>query len=278
MPSISGLGARIGGYVRMARELNRDGVRLGSAMLVPMRRRIGALDDQLTLQSGLRISAPKDVPLVALFRDIWVSRCYAPADPMLRRPPDIIDIGANVGVFSLWAACTYPEARIVAVEPSNRMCKYLRGNVAANGLSRIHVVHAACHAVCGEATLYTPGDEVMNSLYALDSQGSVFRPLQQTKVTSLAALFAQHDVRDGAFLKLDCEGAEYEILYAAPADVLRRIACISMEYHLGFNEHQPEELARHLRQHGFHVSIGAPVCPDAGYLHARRASPGLRNA
>jgi hypothetical protein len=53
-------------------------------------------------------------------------------------------------------------------------------------------------------------------------------------------------------LKMDCEGAEYEILYNCPPDYLRRIDQIAMEVHRGDKEDQNiDALEKFFRQQGF---------------------------
>jgi hypothetical protein len=71
-------------------------------------------------------------------------------------------------------------------------------------------------------------------------------------------------------VKLDCEGAEYEILLAASDATLASIDTITMEYHLGLDGHTPDELNSFLRRKGFQVTFGPLLDADDGYLQARR--------
>jgi len=84
------------------------------------------------------------------------------------------------------------------------------------------------------------------------------------------------------FLKIDCEGAEYEILYNCPQDVLRKIGKISMEYHnlnrmlekrglkaSAPKEYNGEELGLFLEKSGFNVTI-RPRNKKRGMIYAKR--------
>src|SRR6266508_6011309 len=51
------------------------------------------------------------------------------------------------------------------------------------------------------------------------------------KAVSLKDIFDAHAVEQCDFLKLDCEGAEYDILFSLAVDYFRRIKRIAMEYH-----------------------------------------------
>jgi len=239
-------------------------------VLFPLRRRGFQPRCQLDLKDGVSLTAPVDEPLLPMFRDIWMDRCYAPRDGRPLPSGTIIDVGANVGVFALWAATHYPGARILAVEPSPRSCRFLRENIARSRLDNVMVLQGACGGEPGDAVLYTRGPEAMNSLYARDNYGSHFRPLASTTVFTLDDLFAQFNIHTCSLLKLDCEGAEYEILFNAKAETLRRIESIAMEYHVGLNEHSGEELEEFLRAHNFDVKRLPLYDPEGGYLYAVR--------
>ncbi len=69
---------------------------------------------------------------------------------------------------------------------------------------------------------------------------------------TLQDIFNDNHIEKCDFLKMDCEGAEYEILYSCPADILERISRIAMEVHQGKGENENiEALICFLKQHGF---------------------------
>lgn len=82
--------------------------------------------------------------------------------------------------------------------------------------------------------------------------------------------FERFAVESCEFLKLDCEGAEYEILFKASADTLRKVERISLEYHMGVTDHAPQELVDLLGSRGFEVELLPPLDVESGYLHAVR--------
>src|SRR5688572_25562845 len=73
--------------------------------------------------------------------------------------------------------------------------------------------------------------------------------------TTLADIFRDHGIDRCDLLKLDCEGAEYRILYSAPRDVLDRIDHIILEYHHFSQEEgaNPSALRTFLEGRGFVV-------------------------
>jgi len=72
-------------------------------------------------------------------------------------------------------------------------------------------------------------------------------------------------------LKLDCEGAEYDILMKSDPQWLGKIERIVMEYHDGVAAYQHDDLSRFLQAHGYRVeAFDNPVYKEIGYLRAVR--------
>ncbi|MDP3790211.1 MAG: FkbM family methyltransferase, partial [Candidatus Omnitrophota bacterium] len=69
---------------------------------------------------------------------------------------------------------------------------------------------------------------------------------------SLSDIFDDNGLSHCDFLKMDCEGAEYEILYNTPLEYLKRIKSISMEYH---DNGDISGLASFLEENGFKVTF-----------------------
>jgi len=90
---------------------------------------------------------------------------------------------------------------------------------------------------------------------------------------SLPSLFEREGISRCDFLKIDCEGAEYEILMSLDPSMLDRIGKIACEYHqpayygVTHPEHTPERLVRFLEENGFTV-YRKPVNPYLGMLYA----------
>lgn len=250
--------------------LARCDVSLVSIALYPIRRRLPNGRSRVDLRNGFTITAPASEPLLFLFREIWVDRCYDTGRLAIGPGDTVVDIGAHVGVFALWVAAREPRARIIAVEPSPRAAPYLRRNLARSGRSDVVVVESACGGQAGRAGLYARGPEMMNSLFAAGPRTRA-DPVDVSVIT-LDDLFERYDVRSCALLKLDCEGAEYGIILGARAETLARIRSIAMEYHRGIGDHVPEDLSRRLAACGFSVRlVPSATDPVHGYLYAVRS-------
>jgi FkbM family methyltransferase len=260
---------RFSGYLTTARDLRAGGVRLGSILVYPVARRMRGVNE-LHLRSGLQLVAPREEPLLSLFREVWVERRYLPARSSLAPDATIVDIGANVGVFAVWASLLVPLGRVFAVEPSRAMFAFLEKNIERNALTNVVAIPSAVSGTDGRSAFFSRGPGVMNTLYSVDNYQSRFQKLEDVDSVTLDTLFTRWRIDRCDLLKLDCEGAEYEILLNASPQAFRRIRALAVEYHVGLNEHRPEELVRVLASHGFQARIEPLQDIESGYLYASR--------
>src|ERR1035437_4575903 len=71
--------------------------------------------------------------------------------------------------------------------------------------------------------------------------------------TWLASIFDLYEIKDCALLKIDCEGAEYEILENLPPVYFQRIYAIRLEIHRRSDGRTPQDLFRFIESQGFAV-------------------------
>lgn len=261
---------RFANYLSVAKMLTRGDVRIGSVVLYPVNRRL-LRRNRLTLQNGIKLVAPIQEPLLSLFQEVWVQRHYLPPGYSIAQGDVIIDIGAHVGTFTVWAASANSSAHVIAVEPFAPILKYLRQNVEANHLANVTIVEACCGGFEGSVELYARGPAARNTIFKCDNYHSDFQVIARSKVITLDRLFSDLTIEQCDLLKLDCEGAEYDILYSARQETLDRIRRIAMEYHMGMNKHSPDKLAAQMERWGFAVDLQTPLDEESGYLLATHA-------
>jgi FkbM family methyltransferase len=155
----------------------------------------------------------------------------------------VIDIGANLGMFSL--RCWELGAKqIIAVEANPWVFQGLAYNVA--GYKNIQIMHKA-----------VLDQDHQHVLIKNEHVGSKISSTQGDRVDTITLETIVKDIFDpNMILKLDCEGSEFEIVLSSPVQLLRRFKSIHLEIHGDCNEnpayHDPDLVRNKLTQSGFH--------------------------
>ena len=187
------------------------------------------------------------------------------------RPQVVVDIGAGLGDFSIRVGRSLPDARVLAVEPSPSSIALFAENLALNRVANVEYAACAIGARRGELVLRTDGEPVMHTAV----EGERGTETVRVACVSLEEFFVLHGVTRCDLLKIDCEGAEYDILLHASPETLGRVERIALEYHEGVTPHDHTDLVAHLSRCGFRVRRERNQAHDyLGLLFAERsASP-----
>lgn len=144
--------------------------------------------EQMLVERGLH----KDAPGIERIKSV-----LAPGDVF-------VDIGANCGLFTLFAArAVGPEGRVLAIEPSPKMVRRIRFNVSANGANNVTIAQTAVGADNGNATLYGGNHPGLASLCATVGGSGTEVP-----VAPLLSLVERANLDRIDVLKIDIEGYE----------------------------------------------------------------------
>jgi FkbM family methyltransferase len=189
----------------------------------------------------------------ASFNEVWLEGTYDVRGVPGMDARHIIDIGAHIGTASIYFASKSPKARIIACEPLPANYQLLETNIRINGLQdRIQTLPIAISNRPSIVKLRV--GETSGTSWIDDDPGEA-RSVRVRALT-LRQLLDDYSISTCDLLKLDCEGAEYSILYGASRDVFDRLRTIVLEYHRrpAITGGDGESLGRYLTQRGFRVS------------------------
>jgi FkbM family methyltransferase len=202
----------------------------------------------------------------------WVVFCREEY-PIPLRARCIVDIGANFGAFSLFAAMRAPWARIVSLEPHPHEFPRLRDHVQSNDLgSRVHPLQLAVAAEAGarwmDADPAHPGPS--RGMHPSAESAPLTESLAVRAVTLMEALDRARAMTGAdriALVKMDIEGAEHELLPDLPPEALFDVDAWVMEYH----PNGPKApLFAALERAGLRLVRDVEAHPDSGVAHFRR--------
>lgn len=211
--------------------------------------------------------------------------------PVLPSDRTIVDIGANIGVFTLYAARSAPSAAIVAVEPFPDTCERMREMLRVNHLEeRVTVVNAAITGAPGVVwmdvsegipsqyrSVVSDVPRQLNREHKLNAEPDGGVPVT---TTTLGNLLSMRDLAQVDLIKMNIHGNEYEVLLSSPAKVLRQFGRIALQYHevpenLRLSK---QDLFRELEATGFHLVSDADTGLGAGRAVLSQAEPADRRA
>lgn len=131
---------------------------------------------------------------------------------------DVIDVGANIGLYTVLFGKILNEGKVFAIEPTKNALKYLYRNLEMNDVKRkVEVFEGVASDINGYIELKTiRGKEEYSSLGAMKHPSIIHLEHSVEKVTSttLDDLVVQKSINPG-FLKVDVEGAEFMVFNGA---------------------------------------------------------------
>ncbi len=144
--------------------------------------------------------------------------------------PKIVDVGANIGMFSMYALSLWPQATVYAVEPSRRTFELLQRNRRANARCAWQVFRYAVWSGDGEVRFE-------NRRFSTSSRvGDATTGDELVPAIGLPALLSRLAPTPVDLLKMDVEGAEEAALCGHEA-LLRDVAHLVVEVHPQLCDH-----------------------------------------
>lgn len=163
----------------------------------------------------------RDLADESVVAEIFKHHEYRSADEAIKNATyPIIDAGSHAGFFSLYVRSLNPEVKIIAVEPEAKNIEQFIIHLKNNVIGNVEIINAALGGSTGSRSFYQ----------SLDSHNHSLITKTETETTvptfSLSDLFKKCIIERVSLLKMDIEGAEYEILQSVGSEFFKNIGAI----------------------------------------------------
>lgn len=197
---------------------------------------------------GLKIKYLDGPSFWFMFQEIFIKEIYKL--PIFSHDPYFIDGGANIGLASIYLKKRYPSATILAFEPDKKVFSFLESNLK-------------CLSNSAEILLIQNGlwkEETTLNFFSEGSDGGrIKNDSDSENIISISTVRLSNFIdRRVDFLKLDIEGAEFEVLKEIESK-LNLVDRIFIEYHSFVGQEQVlPELITILKKAGYRLNINTP--------------------
>lgn len=189
----------------------------------------------------------------AVFNEVLREREYKMCEAVIQSAKSsIIDIGGHAGFFALYAATLNPNVHIYSFEPHLGNFALLKENLKQNRIKNVTPKNQAVSNQIREVVLKLSKEDLNHSLlHAIENTHEV----QKVQSTTLQNIIEKQHLRHVDLLKLDCEGAEFQILEDSPDAIFDKVSNIILEYHDWVPGGDHKRLNNFLQRQGYKVSL-----------------------
>jgi FkbM family methyltransferase len=187
-----------------------------------------------------------------------------------------VDIGANVGLFSIPAAKKIQQGNVYAFEPTLWTFERLTKNAHLNNVRNLVPVRSAVGDYTGEAILQinARGKDGLNTIGMPAHEDSEVVDIERAPITTLDEFLLQNSISQVDVMKIDVEGAEYFVFRGA-ANLLERSNAPLILYEGGYLSkgfgYHPVETMWLLERHGYSFFVIDSRTGQISVPHAKRA-------
>jgi FkbM family methyltransferase len=204
------------------------------------------------LKLNLRSDADESV-----FREIFLDRDYMVVDDVIEEASGaILDIGAHIGLFSMYVRGLNDNVKIFAYEPAPENFAVMKEHFKENHVGGVVAKNVAVTGRDGETVLFLSEDSHNHSIWNVF--GTVKKEVKVPTV-SMRKIFERDFARAGVgfcdLVKMDCEGAEFEILESMEAELFKKTGAFYIEYHEYLDGKKKEDLVKILQKNGFKTRV-----------------------
>ncbi|MFP4403805.1 MAG: FkbM family methyltransferase [Candidatus Woesearchaeota archaeon] len=161
----------------------------------------------------------------------------------------IIDVGAHIGFFTLYAKRLFPNSTIYSFEPDKQNFSYLNKNLNLNKIKGVKSFNLAVSNSDNKIDFYLSEHNVGHSTHKTKDSKKI-----SIDSISFTSIIKENKINWVDILKVDIEGGEYDLFYNLNKNVLKKVNLILLEWHnLDKDKNNWKELKKYLISKGFKV-------------------------
>ena len=213
----------------------------------------------INMANGVRFKVRVNTSDALIIWEIWRAKVYDDKRIPIHAGDVVVDMGAHIGAFAVRAARLAHRGKVYAYEAASKNYDLLIENRQLNGLENLYIENSAVSNRQGEMPLYTPaGNSILGSLM---QDTSSF--MEMVQATTFSDIITDHGIEQIDFLKVDVEGAEFDILFGCSDETFSKIRRVVIEYHeFEGNKRGHRDLINLLSVHGFKVVVEKGIFPQ----------------
>jgi FkbM family methyltransferase len=201
-----------------------------------------------------------------VINETWLENVYRIHEGQFSYNGVFVDIGANIGAVSIFVDSFNKnrmfdnKVNVYAVEPEPNNLYLLNQNIQNNPTENIIVVN---NAIWHEEKMVSISNRGGNSSIV----GPEGEENSEVLAITLETLFSRYDLKEIDVMKIDIEGAEFDLILNTPEETLAKIKHLVLEFDKSFDGKFGKMIEKLSKQFGIDI-LGSPE--RGGYIYANR--------
>jgi FkbM family methyltransferase len=197
----------------------------------------------------------KEFMFLYIYREVFIDKCYD-KPKLTSKEPTIIDVGANAGLFTIRMKQLYPSSKIYCFEPFASNFEELSKNIERSNFRDVKLFPYGVGGITRKEKLYIHKTNIGgHSIIQAKTQNDQYVEID---LVSLKDIIRDLKITKCDLLKMDCEGAEGEIIKSIDRNIASLIE--KMIFEPSPEAYDIEEIKLHLRNLGYLIEEHQGLC------------------